>query len=226
MVVIAWAIASNPEKPVVHNANAQSPVINKYIANIPPAIWAARGRTLSGVSKASVLNNCIPPTLKMGSIAIAITIIPTPPNHCNKALQSRMPGGALSRPTITVEPVVVIPDIDSKNASATLISNSENANGSAPTPATATQLIVVSKKAWRKFRLAREVDRVASINDTPTNKETAAEPAKTCQSGLPVAKSAIAGNPMAIATSDINKPIINSTGPTVITLAPIQLGNS
>ena len=44
-----------------------------------------------------------------------------------------MPGGALSRPTIIVEPVVVIPDIDSKNASATLISNSENANGSAPT---------------------------------------------------------------------------------------------
>ena len=34
MVVIAWAIASNPEKPVVHSAKAQSPDKNKYIANI------------------------------------------------------------------------------------------------------------------------------------------------------------------------------------------------
>ena len=168
----------------------------------------------------------MPPTLNIGSIAIAITIMPTPPNHCSKALHSKMPGGALSRPTIIVEPVVVIPDIDSKNASATLISNSENANGSAPTAATATQLIVVRRKAWRRLRFVMDVDRVVSISDTPTNNETAADPAKTCQSGLPVARSAIAGKPMATANSDINKPIMNSTGPTVINLAPIYAGNS
>jgi len=168
----------------------------------------------------------MPPTLNMGSIAIAMTIMPTPPSHCSKALQSKMPGGALSRPTIIVEPVVVMPDIDSKNASARLISNAENANGSAPTAATATQLIVVRRKAWRRLRFVIDVGRVVSINDTPMNNETAAEPAKTCQSGLPAARSAIAGKPIAIANSDINKPIMNSTGPTVNNLAPIDSGNS
>jgi hypothetical protein len=163
----------------------------------------------------------MPPTLNIGSIAIAITIIPTPPNHCNNARQSRIPGGALFKPIITVDPVVVMPDIDSKKASAMLRLSPEKTKGKAPTAATATQLIVVSKNACLKLRLERELALVASISDTPTNNATAAEPAKTCQSEFPVARSAIAGRPIAMAKRHISNPIIKRTGPMVTNLVPI-----
>ena len=45
----------------------------------------------------------------------ANTTIPIPPNHCSNALHKSIPFGKLSRPIITVEPVVVTPLIDSKN---------------------------------------------------------------------------------------------------------------
>ena len=165
----------------------------------------------------------MPPTLNIGSIAIAITMIPTPPSHCNNARQSKIPGGAWSKPRITVDPVVVIPDIDSKKASVMLNFSSENIKGRAPTAATATQLNVVSKNACLKLRLDRELVFVASISDTPTNNATAAEPANTCQSALSVAKSAIAGNPIAIARRDISKPIIKRTGPKATKPVPIDV---
>ena len=82
-----------------------------------------------------------------GKIAMAITIIPTPPSHCRRLRHSKIPGGAESSPIITVEPVVVIPDMDSKNASETLRFNSQKAKGRAPTVATATQLMLVNIKA-------------------------------------------------------------------------------
>ena len=50
-------------------------------------------------------------------MATAVTMMPMPPIHCSRARQIRMPGGASSSPEITVEPVVVIPDMASKNAS-------------------------------------------------------------------------------------------------------------
>ena len=43
-----------------------------------------------------------------------------PPNHCNKALQSKIPLGSSSRLFKIVEPVVVIPLMDSKRASVML----------------------------------------------------------------------------------------------------------
>jgi hypothetical protein len=64
--------------------------------------------------------------------------------------------------------------------------------------------------------------RVVSIKLTPTNNDTAAEPAKTCQSELPVAKSAIAGSPMATARSDINRPMMKRTGPNETKTSPIR----
>ena len=48
-------------------------------------------------------------------MVIAITIIPIPPSHCKMALQIRILFGALSKLVIIVDPVVVIPDIASKN---------------------------------------------------------------------------------------------------------------
>ena len=60
---------------------------------------------------------------------MAITIIPIPPNHCNIALHNKIPFGVDSRFEIIVEPVVVIPDILSKNASVIESSIVENIKG-------------------------------------------------------------------------------------------------
>jgi hypothetical protein len=56
----------------------------------------------------------MPPTRSIGRMATASTMIPTPPSRCSSERQSRMPAPALSSPTMTVEPVVVSPDIVSK----------------------------------------------------------------------------------------------------------------
>ena len=84
---------------------------------IAPAICAARGRTFSDWSDDSVRKICMPPICSMGSTAIAMTMIPIPPSHWSSARHKRIPGGASSSPTITVDPVVVRPDMASKNAS-------------------------------------------------------------------------------------------------------------
>ena len=110
-------------------------------------ICAARGIIFSPVSNASTRNICMPPTPSIGIRAIAMTMIPRPPSHCRMPRHKRIPGGAVSRPVITVEPVVVIPDIASKKASVKLISSSEKMNGSDPKNVSDTQLTVVITKA-------------------------------------------------------------------------------
>ena len=52
---------------------------------------------------------------------------------------------------ITVEPVVVIPDILSKNESVKLISKSEKINGKDPKIAMVIHESAVKRKAWDKF---------------------------------------------------------------------------
>ena len=47
-----------------------------------------------------------------------VTMNPMPPTACSSDRQNMMPRGVESSPDITVEPVVVIPDIDSNKASA------------------------------------------------------------------------------------------------------------
>ena len=83
-----------------------------------------------------ILNNCIPPTFIIGINVIAITIIPIPPSHCRIALQTKIDFGTVSRFTIIVEPVVVIPDILSKKASVIVKLSSEKIK--------ATQLVLAS----------------------------------------------------------------------------------
>ena len=117
MVVIAWAIASNCDIPAHQSMMAQSAVKLRYRTAMPMAIWVARGKALSDLSEFSMRKSCIPPTRSIGITAIAITMIPIPPSHCKSARHNKIPCGAVSRPTITVDPVVEMPDIASKNAS-------------------------------------------------------------------------------------------------------------
>ena len=65
---------------------------------------------------ASAINNSIPPIPKRGNIAIVRTIIPIPPIHCVMLLQNKILLGRDSISFKMVEPVVVKPDIVSKNA--------------------------------------------------------------------------------------------------------------
>ncbi|CSC46517.1 Uncharacterised protein [Vibrio cholerae] len=74
----------------------------------------ARGLLLSDQSDDSVWNSFIPPTLSIGNTATAITIKPTPPNHCKMERHSKILGGISSKPLSTVDPVVVRPDMVSK----------------------------------------------------------------------------------------------------------------
>jgi len=77
-----------------------------------------RGVILSAVGPAtSALNNWTPPKPRSGSIARLKTIIPIPPIKCVKLRQNNKPSGISLRLFIILEPVVVRPDIDSKNDS-------------------------------------------------------------------------------------------------------------
>tara|TARA_Y100000813_G_C24053262_1_gene300297 strand:+ start:268 stop:753 length:486 start_codon:yes stop_codon:yes gene_type:complete len=100
-----------------------------------------------------ILNNCIPPTFIIGINVIAITIIPIPPSHCRIALQTKIDFGAVSRFTIIVEPVVVIPDILSKKASVIVKLSSEKIKGRDPKVAILSHARAVSKKACCKFNI-------------------------------------------------------------------------
>ena len=68
----------------------------------------------------------MPPIDNIGKTAKAITIIPTPPSHWRRARQIKIPLDFVSKFSMTVAPVVVIPDVDSKKASTKLISISDD----------------------------------------------------------------------------------------------------
>src|SRR5690606_24062534 len=107
-----------------------------------------------------------------------------PPIHCRIERQSNSPGGRRSRPTITVAPVAVIPETDSKNASARSSSIDDAINGMAP----ATQAVSHSRFTTRKPKReeivgARPCVAKATASERPPVKN--AEKAKTCQSWLP-----------------------------------------
>ncbi|MNH07160.1 hypothetical protein D3C79_665460 [compost metagenome] len=72
---------------------------------------------MSDQSEDSVWNRRMPPTRSNGKIATAMPMKPMPPSQCSSDRQISRPGDALSRPVSTVEPVVVMPDMVSKNAS-------------------------------------------------------------------------------------------------------------
>ena len=93
----------------------------------------------------------MPPTFKSGNTVIAITIIPTPPSHCMIALHNNKLFGDLLRSVITEEPVVVIPDMLSKNESLNEKFRPERIKGIDPKKAIAIQARVENKKVCLRF---------------------------------------------------------------------------
>ena len=76
-----------------------------------------------------------------------MTIIPTPPTHCSILRQINIPCGKFSTLLNMVEPVVVIPDIDSKIEFVRLKLESEKKKGKAPKTLIKIQDKVVIRKA-------------------------------------------------------------------------------
>ena len=183
-VVIEWAIESKVDIPNIQSNRAQSIVRTKYIIPIILAIWAALGKTFSDESADSVWNNCIPPTFNTGKKEIAITIIPMPPIHCNNERQIKIPWGRLSRPDNIVEPVVVMPDIDSKKASVKDSSKLEKIKGNEPKKAMNIQLNVVNRNVCFIERLKLS-DLLAKIRIMPKKRQINDEKVKDCHWLLP-----------------------------------------
>ncbi len=59
----------------------------------------------------------MPPMRRNGRTSTARVMMPKPPSQISSQRHSRIPMGAVSRPTMTVDPVAVMPDIVSKTAS-------------------------------------------------------------------------------------------------------------
>ena len=144
----------------------------------------------------------------------AITMIPMPPSHCSSDRHSSSPGGVVSRPEITVEPVVVMPDMLSKNASVIDSCNSENRKGRAPKVTSATHTAGTSTKACFSV-MVPALPQVISAMETPKNEVTTAEARNTFQSGLETAASYSAG-------SSIAMPSVTSRIPTTSTMGRIS----
>ena len=94
---------------------------------------------------------------------MAITIIPMPPNHCIIALQSKILLGEESKSNITVEPVVVIPDMLSKNASLKESSKFDNTKGILPKKAMLIHAKEENKNACLRFNCFSLVKLVKTI---------------------------------------------------------------
>ena len=165
--------------------------------------------------------SCIPPTDSIGRTAIAITMMPTPPSHCSRARQIRIPGEAISICSSTVDPVVVIPDTDSKMASVKLSCSSLNMKGSEPNSPINIHDPLVRRKAWRRPRSNPSRCDVASHTDTPTKAVRRDDRAKTCQSGEPKYRSKHIGISIAAARMVVSRPRMFRTGERVMTRAPI-----
>ena len=104
-----------------------------------------------------------------------------PPSHCNKARQSIMPGEATSIEVKIVEPVVVIPEMDSNSASVKLNPKSEKTKGSAPNIPDNSQAEFVSKKASRRPRFVSCLFLFVSHKDIPIKHEISAADANPNQ---------------------------------------------
>jgi hypothetical protein len=93
-------------------------------------------------------------------------MIPIPPSHCIIALHIKILFGLSSRLVITVEPVVVIPDILSKKASLNVRFRFEKINGILPKIAIANHAKVENKKVCCRLSL-NSFSKLVKMNNIP-----------------------------------------------------------
>jgi hypothetical protein len=91
----------------------------------------------------------MPPTPRRGITPTATTITARPPNQMSEWRQKLIEGASASSPSNTVDPVVVSPDIVSKNARVKVNPGSEKRSGSVAEPASRIQPSVTRRKPSR-----------------------------------------------------------------------------
>ena len=91
----------------------------------------------------------MPPTPRSGITPTATTITARPPSQISEWRQKLIEGASESRPSSTVEPVVVSPDIVSKNARVKLSPGSVRRSGRVAEAASRIQPSVTRRKPSR-----------------------------------------------------------------------------
>ena len=96
----------------------QSSVMQRYTTHIHLALVLRRGCSLVLIGPvASAANTFTLPPTNEGRRAMVKNTIPKPPIHCMNERQNNMPWGSVETSSMMEAPVVVKPDMVSKNAS-------------------------------------------------------------------------------------------------------------
>jgi hypothetical protein len=123
-----------------------------------------------------------------------------------------MPAEVKSRPSITDAPVVVSPDIASKNESVSVVVLLEKMKGRAEKNATINQLRAVSKKVSRTDNLRGPTGLLAKISINPEKIVIAIEMANACQFTSSCKKSTKRGGSIARERAERKSPDENNNG--------------
>src|SRR5690606_2147383 len=143
-----------------------------------------RANGLSAVSEDSSLKNDMPPTRRYGMMKRPSARMPTPPSQWSSERHIRTPGGAWSSPTITVEPVVLIAETDSKKACAKVSFSDESHSGLAPVTQAESHGMLTARKPIRLLHGGGPA-RVAAAAASESPPVTKAERKKISESGCP-----------------------------------------
>ncbi len=108
----------------------------------------------------------MPPTPSIGRIATTSTMMPMPPYQLRAWRQRLTEGGRWSSPTRTVAPVVLSPDIVSKNASVNVSPGIAISSGTVAIADISTQARLTSRKPSRE-RSSRLWRRVVPWSSAP-----------------------------------------------------------
>lgn len=153
----AWQIASSQLMPHTRSARMPPSVSRAYTSQSERAVSVMRGASFSSFTGpgASALESCRPPTPRSGITATATTMTARPPSQMSECRQKLIEGASASSPSSTVEPVVVSPDIVSKNARVKVIPGNVRRSGRVAEAARRIQPRVTSRKPSRAFSSRR-----------------------------------------------------------------------
>ena len=125
-----------------------------------------------------------------GTKANTNSTMPKPPNHCVMLRHRRMEAGSHSTAEKTVEPVEVMPEVDSNKASEKLCSTPVVRNGSVPNNTSTTHMATTSTYEVRLSvilfalrKLTNSISPILKVN-RPDTRMSAQVPSLKCSAGI------------------------------------------
>ena len=183
-VAKVWVMESNNDRPATSNRTICRAVNPRYMVQSRRAVSAILGVIRSGEGPGtSARSRFIPPAPRRGRMATKRAMIPMPPSQWEKLRQKSIPRGKASTSANIVAPVVVKPDMDSKNASTGAEVAPVSRKGIAPSRAADSQPRDTTAKP--SF-MVTDVGVVPILRmSSPSATETAPENKKDAASGSP-----------------------------------------